>query len=161
MLWSAPVITLGLHISMAMAKLSQHMFPAQNFISKWDFYFCYCLLSRYLQLTRCTLTVTHLSLQIPTNESGLIEYRQHPFWLQKYCPSHEVDRTPRCCSCERMEVGQKYFISNGISLELLVNLCPSIHQNDISNSNVFVHGVLLSWFYHCHLVMAPLSPGES
>ncbi|XXG81310.1 hypothetical protein AAC387_Pa09g1977 [Persea americana] len=40
---------------------------------------------------------------IPTNESGLIEYRQHPFWLQKYCPSHEVDRTPRCCSCERME----------------------------------------------------------
>ncbi|KAJ3695556.1 hypothetical protein LUZ60_000933 [Juncus effusus] len=40
---------------------------------------------------------------IPTNMSGLIEYRAHPFWLQKYCPSHEMDRTPRCCSCERME----------------------------------------------------------
>lgn len=40
---------------------------------------------------------------IPTNLNGLIEYRAHPFWLQKYCPSHEVDGTPRCCSCERME----------------------------------------------------------
>uniref|UniRef100_K3XWX9 LIM zinc-binding domain-containing protein n=1 Tax=Setaria italica TaxID=4555 RepID=K3XWX9_SETIT len=40
---------------------------------------------------------------IPTNMNGLIEYRAHPFWLQKYCPSHEVDGTPRCCSCERME----------------------------------------------------------
>ncbi|XP_023729030.1 protein DA1-related 1 isoform X1 [Lactuca sativa] len=40
---------------------------------------------------------------IPTNGAGLIEYRAHPFWLQKYCPSHEHDGTPRCCSCERME----------------------------------------------------------
>lgn len=49
-------------------------------------------------------------LQIPTNSFGLIEYRAHPFWLQKYCPSHEHDGTPRCCSCERMEVGLIYFI---------------------------------------------------
>ncbi|KAJ0247794.1 Protein DA1 [Hirschfeldia incana] len=40
---------------------------------------------------------------IPTNHAGLIEYRAHPFWIQKYCPSHEYDATPRCCSCERME----------------------------------------------------------
>ncbi|XP_019105777.1 protein DA1-related 1 isoform X2 [Beta vulgaris subsp. vulgaris] len=40
---------------------------------------------------------------IPTNAAGLIEYRAHPFWMQKYCPAHEYDRTPRCCSCERME----------------------------------------------------------
>ncbi|XP_074309102.1 protein DA1-related 1-like isoform X3 [Silene latifolia] len=40
---------------------------------------------------------------IPTNATGLIEYRAHPFWMQKYCPSHERDMTPRCCSCERME----------------------------------------------------------
>ncbi|XP_008444674.1 LIM domain-containing protein HDR3 isoform X2 [Cucumis melo] len=40
---------------------------------------------------------------IPTNPAGLIEYRAHPFWIQKYCPSHEYDGTPRCCSCERME----------------------------------------------------------
>ncbi|KAL2504136.1 Protein DA1 [Abeliophyllum distichum] len=40
---------------------------------------------------------------IPTNAAGLIEYRAHPFWSQKYCPSHEHDGTPRCCSCERME----------------------------------------------------------
>ncbi|XP_073315267.1 protein DA1-like [Primulina huaijiensis] len=40
---------------------------------------------------------------IRTNAAGLIEYRAHPFWSQKYCPSHEHDGTPRCCSCERME----------------------------------------------------------
>ncbi|KAK4409765.1 protein DA1-related 1 [Sesamum angolense] len=40
---------------------------------------------------------------IPMNAAGLIEYRQHPFWPQKYCPLHEHDATPRCCSCERME----------------------------------------------------------
>ena len=42
--------------------------------------------------------------QIPTNRAGLIEYRCHPFWSQKYCPSHEHDNTARCCSCERLEV---------------------------------------------------------
>ncbi|XP_078177968.1 protein DA1-related 1-like isoform X2 [Carex rostrata] len=41
--------------------------------------------------------------EIPTNKNGLIEYRAHPFWMQKYCPSHEDDDTPRCCSCERLE----------------------------------------------------------
>ncbi|KAI4366397.1 hypothetical protein MLD38_022279 [Melastoma candidum] len=40
---------------------------------------------------------------IPTNAAGLVEYRAHPFWMQKYCPNHERDGTPRCCSCERME----------------------------------------------------------
>ncbi|KAH9663316.1 protein DA1-related 1 [Citrus sinensis] len=49
----------------------------------------------------CNLPIT--DVEIPTNSAGLIEYRAHPFWLQKYCPSHERDGTPRCCSCERME----------------------------------------------------------
>ncbi|KAJ0097911.1 hypothetical protein Patl1_28845 [Pistacia atlantica] len=44
---------------------------------------------------------------IPTNSGGLIEYSAHPFWFQKYCPSHERDGTPCCCSCERMEVSCK------------------------------------------------------
>lgn len=43
---------------------------------------------------------------IPTNEDGMIEYRSHPFWNQKYCPSHEIDGTPRCCSCDRIETGE-------------------------------------------------------
>ncbi|KAK9947135.1 hypothetical protein M0R45_012570 [Rubus argutus] len=48
---------------------------------------------------------------IPTNPAGLIEYRAHPFWVQKYCPSHEHDNTPRCCSCERMEARDTRFIN--------------------------------------------------
>jgi len=48
---------------------------------------------------------------IPTNKNGLIEYRAHPFWMQKYCPSHENDGTPRCCSCERMEPKHSQYIT--------------------------------------------------
>ncbi|WCJ35308.1 DA1 [Euphorbia peplus] len=48
---------------------------------------------------------------IPTNTAGLIEYRAHPFWIQKYCPSHEHDGTPRCCSCERMEPRETGYIA--------------------------------------------------
>ncbi|XP_057475978.1 protein DA1-related 2 isoform X3 [Actinidia eriantha] len=44
---------------------------------------------------------------IPTNGAGLIEYRCHPFWSQKYCPSHEYDNTARCCSCERLEIHKR------------------------------------------------------
>ncbi|KAE9591276.1 hypothetical protein Lal_00038585 [Lupinus albus] len=47
---------------------------------------------------------------IPINPSGLIEYRCHPYWFQKYCPCHEYDTTARCCSCERLESrNEKYF----------------------------------------------------
>ncbi|CAA7393823.1 unnamed protein product [Spirodela intermedia] len=48
---------------------------------------------------------------IPTNYTGLIEYRAHPFWHQKYCPSHELDGTPRCYSCERMEPRDTNYVS--------------------------------------------------
>ncbi|PIA60507.1 hypothetical protein AQUCO_00300182v1 [Aquilegia coerulea] len=48
---------------------------------------------------------------IPTNGAGLIEYRSHPFWSQKYCPSHENDRTARCCSCERLESWDSRYVS--------------------------------------------------
>lgn len=48
---------------------------------------------------------------IPTNTVGLIEYREHPFWRQKYCPAHELDGTPRCCSCERMEPRDTRYLS--------------------------------------------------
>ncbi|KAF3325325.1 Protein DA1-related 2 [Carex littledalei] len=50
---------------------------------------------------------------IPTNRTGLLEYRAHPFWGQKYCPSHEHDNTPRCCSCERMESRSIKYIALG------------------------------------------------
>ncbi|EPS58140.1 hypothetical protein M569_16676, partial [Genlisea aurea] len=46
---------------------------------------------------------------IPSN-GGSIEFRAHPFWHQKYCPSHERDGTRRCCSCERMEPVDSRFL---------------------------------------------------
>ncbi|KAK8475839.1 hypothetical protein V6N13_122049 [Hibiscus sabdariffa] len=56
--------------------------------------------------------------EIPTNAAGLIEYRCHPFWSQKYCPSHEHDNTARCCSCERLESWnlRYYSLEDGRSL---------------------------------------------
>ncbi|XP_024526252.1 protein DA1-related 1 isoform X1 [Selaginella moellendorffii] len=50
------------------------------------------------------------NLFIPPNYSGLIEYRVHPFWGQRYCPSHEDDNTPRCCSCERLETKNSKYV---------------------------------------------------
>ncbi|XP_050291522.1 protein DA1-related 1-like isoform X2 [Quercus robur] len=47
---------------------------------------------------------------IPTNSAGLIECRERPFWKQQFCPSHEHDRTPQCCSCERMETRDRKYL---------------------------------------------------
>ncbi|KAI7740117.1 hypothetical protein M8C21_023882, partial [Ambrosia artemisiifolia] len=69
---------------------------------------------------------------IPTNAAGLIEYRAHPFWLQKYCPSHEIDGTPRCCSCERMEARDtKYLLLDDgrkLCLECLDSAIMDTHE---------------------------------
>lgn len=70
----------------------------------------------------CTHNSNYLSLQIPINRAGLIEYRAHPFWNQKYCPSHEQDKTARCCSCERLEVWASLgFLGGALSSNFLFN----------------------------------------
>ncbi|KAK3411433.1 hypothetical protein EUGRSUZ_I00203 [Eucalyptus grandis] len=68
---------------------------------------------------------------IPTNAAGLIEYRAHPFWQQKYCPSHEQDGTPRCCSCERMEPRDTKYLS----LDDGRKLCLECLDSAIMDSN--------------------------
>ncbi|KAL8143589.1 hypothetical protein V2J09_016621 [Rumex salicifolius] len=62
---------------------------------------------------------------IPTNAAGLIEYRAHPFWMQKYCPSHEFDKTPRCCSCERMEPRNTQYLFLGDGRRLCLKCLDS------------------------------------
>lgn len=72
--------------------------------------------SCFKELTHPKCEVCHQ--YIPTNGAGLIEYRCHPFWSQKYCPSHEHDHTSRCCSCERLESWNTryYSLEDGRSL---------------------------------------------
>ncbi|XVF15688.1 hypothetical protein REPUB_Repub09cG0176800 [Reevesia pubescens] len=69
---------------------------------------------------------------IPTNPAGLIEYRAHPYWMQKYCPSHERDGTPRCCSCERMEPTDAKYLSlddgRKLCLECLDSAIMDTHE---------------------------------
>ncbi|XP_024521231.1 protein DA1-related 1 isoform X2 [Selaginella moellendorffii] len=69
---------------------------------------------------------------IPPNSSGLIEYRAHPFWGQKYCPLHEKDSTPRCCSCERVEARDARFVSlddgRKLCLECLDSAVMDTHE---------------------------------
>ncbi|KAF5453611.1 hypothetical protein F2P56_028504 [Juglans regia] len=62
---------------------------------------------------------------IPTNAAGLIEYRCHPFWSQKYCPSHEYDNTARCCSCERLESWNARYYSLGDGRRLCLECMES------------------------------------
>ncbi|KAL6504664.1 hypothetical protein OROHE_023422 [Orobanche hederae] len=68
---------------------------------------------------------------IPTNADGFIEYKAHPFWSQKYCPIHERDKTPRCCSCERMKPWDKNFgtLADGR------NLCLECQDSAIMGTN--------------------------
>ncbi|KAI8549737.1 hypothetical protein RHMOL_Rhmol06G0048500 [Rhododendron molle] len=68
---------------------------------------------------------------IPTNAAGLIEYRAHPFWVQKYCPFHEHDGTPRCCSCERMEPTETKYVA----LEDGRKLCLECLDSAIMDTN--------------------------
>ncbi|XP_042006543.1 protein DA1-like [Salvia splendens] len=69
---------------------------------------------------------------IPTNATGLIEYKVHPFWSQKYCPRHEDDGTPRCCSCERKESAEEIYaaLNDGrkLCLECLDSAIMDIRQ---------------------------------
>ncbi|KAL8172006.1 hypothetical protein V2J09_023810 [Rumex salicifolius] len=62
---------------------------------------------------------------IPSNGAGLIEYRAHPLWDQKYCPVHDTDGTPQCCSCERMEPQGSGYISLGDGRKLCLECLDS------------------------------------
>uniref|UniRef100_A0A803M3J1 LIM zinc-binding domain-containing protein n=1 Tax=Chenopodium quinoa TaxID=63459 RepID=A0A803M3J1_CHEQI len=77
---------------------------------------CFCCRS-------CRLPITEH--EIPTNAAGLIEYRCHPFWTQKYCPSHEHDHTARCCSCERLESWNTRYIALGDGRSLCLECMES------------------------------------
>ncbi|WZY78204.1 hypothetical protein YC2023_024588 [Brassica napus] len=48
--------------------------------------------------------------EIPSSKKG-IKYHKHPFWEDKYCPSHDDDGTAQCCSCERLQAcGTEYIM---------------------------------------------------
>ncbi|XP_020421240.1 protein DA1-related 1-like [Prunus persica] len=40
---------------------------------------------------------------IPSNSDGQVKTMVHPISLQRSCPSHEDDGTPRCCGCARIK----------------------------------------------------------
>ncbi|KAJ8535448.1 hypothetical protein K7X08_023168 [Anisodus acutangulus] len=73
----------------------------------------------------CFKELTHPKCEIPTNGAGLIEYRCHPFWSQKYCPSHENDNIKRCCSCERLESRNTRYVSLGDGRSLCLECMES------------------------------------
>uniref|UniRef100_A0A9I9CRM5 Protein DA1-like domain-containing protein n=1 Tax=Cucumis melo TaxID=3656 RepID=A0A9I9CRM5_CUCME len=65
------------------------------------------------------------------HSNGVVEFGEHPFWAQKYCPSHETDGTSNCVSCERLQ-------PKGINYILLKDgrsLCPDCSSFKIMNTN--------------------------
>ncbi|KAF8094700.1 hypothetical protein N665_0355s0013 [Sinapis alba] len=48
--------------------------------------------------------------EIPSTKEG-IKYHKHPYWEEKYCPSHDGDGTAKCCGCERLQAcGTKHLM---------------------------------------------------
>ncbi|KAL9284775.1 Protein DA1-related 6 [Arabidopsis thaliana] len=43
-------------------------------------------------------------------EKKMKTYNNHPFWEERYCPVHEADGTPKCCSCERLEPRESNYV---------------------------------------------------
>ncbi|PWA55665.1 DA1-related protein 2 [Artemisia annua] len=90
-----------------------------NYLSRMGTFFhpeCFCCRA-------CRYPITEH--EIPTNGAGLIEYRCHPFWSQKYCAAHEHDNTARCCSCERLESVNARHISLGDGRSLCIECMES------------------------------------
>ncbi|KAL6227680.1 hypothetical protein ACLB2K_001637 [Fragaria x ananassa] len=68
---------------------------------------------------------------IKDNSESQGEYKEHPFWRQRYCPSHAKDGTPRCCSCERLKPRDTtyYKLDDGRKL------CPDCKESIINTAN--------------------------
>ncbi|XP_020961404.1 protein DA1-related 1-like [Arachis ipaensis] len=87
----------------------------------------------------CYQSLCIVFLMIPTNPAGLIEYRAHPFWVQKYCPSHEHDNTPRCCSCERMEPRETGYIGLNDGRKLCLECLDSAIMDTKLNAYEYIN----------------------
>ncbi|KAL0401289.1 UNVERIFIED_CONTAM: protein DA1-related 2 [Sesamum latifolium] len=98
--------------------------------------------SCFKELTHPKCEVCHQF--IPTNGVGLIEYRCHPFWSQKYCPAHEHDNTARCCSCERLESRNTTYISLGDGRSLCLECMESAIMDTGFPSHARTRGLCLS-----------------
>ena len=68
---------------------------------------------------------------IKVNSEGQYEYNEHPFWRQRYCPSHMKDRTLRCCSCERLKPRDTIYYK----LDDGRKLCPECKESIINTAN--------------------------
>ncbi|KAM1579558.1 hypothetical protein ACFXTI_041484 [Malus domestica] len=94
--------------------------------------------SCFKELTHPKCEVCHQF--IPTNRAGLIEYRCHPFWSQKYCPAHEHDNTSRCCSCERLETWDTRYVSLGDGRSLCLE-CMESAIMDTGDCQTLYHAI--------------------
>ena len=59
-------------------------------------------------------------------DAGTIPYMMHPFWQEKYCPSHASDGTPRCAACERMQPRSQPFAPLGDGRALCLECVASV-----------------------------------
>lgn len=72
---------------------------------------------------KCEICYQYISY----NAQGQIEYRSHPFWNQRYCPSHERDGSKCCCSCDRIEPVDRRYQSLGDGRKV----CPECMESAV------------------------------
>jgi hypothetical protein len=71
----------------------------------------------------------HLFLQL-LKANGFVcftaaEWREHPFWRLKQCPSHYADGTVSCCSCGRLQPLADEWAS--LQVCALCSMTPQLH----------------------------------
>ncbi|KAG6408179.1 hypothetical protein SASPL_131183 [Salvia splendens] len=125
-----------------------------------DIAYSSCVESVLVAITKLAMEDTSLAWElsgipnIPLNAVGFIEYRMHPFWKQKYCPSHEHDGTPCCYSCQRMEPVSAIYrvLDDGrkLCLECLNSSIMDIHECQPLYLEIqeFYEGLLMKGHYH-------------
>jgi hypothetical protein len=60
---------------------------------------------------------------IPERADGKIEYKENPFWREKYCPAHQRDGTPQCCACSRLQQRGDEWVRGAVLLALALLCC--------------------------------------
>ncbi|XP_022995431.1 protein DA1-related 2-like isoform X2 [Cucurbita maxima] len=94
--------------------------------------------SYFKELTHPKCEVCHQF--IPTNRAGLAVHRCSRFWSQKYCLSHELDKTAYCCSCRRLESWNARYISLGDGRSLCLE-CLESAVMDTGDCQLLYHSI--------------------
>lgn len=63
------------------------------------------------------------SMLIPVGQDGTLRWREHPYWKDKYCETHDLSVSGKCCSCTRFESKASPLLNLGDGRKICVLCC--------------------------------------